>query len=148
MDIWTKAKRSEVMSLILGKDTKPELLVRKMLTTMGYRYRLNVKNLPGKPDIVLRKYKTVIFVHGCFWHLHSNCRDGTIPKTRVEYWQQKLLNNKVRDGRNIRALRRDGWKVLRLWECEVERKPEKVRSRIYELLNKSKVVIKNGELAE
>lgn len=111
-----------------------EQRVRRILASMGYRYRLNVKNLPGKPDIVLRKYKAVIFVHGCFWHLHSNCRDGTIPKTRVEYWQTKLLNNKARDERNIRTLRREGWKVLRLWECDIENKSEKVTQRLKNFL--------------
>ena len=134
MDIWTKEKRSEVMARILSYNTKPEQRVRKMLTSMGYRYRLNVKDLPGKPDIVFRKYKSVIFVHGCFWHLHSGCRDGTLPKTRKSYWHTKLLKNKTRDARNIRALRRQGWKVLRLWECEIERKPEIVMNKLIKFL--------------
>jgi DNA mismatch endonuclease (patch repair protein) len=134
MDIWTKEKRSEVMSRILSCDTKPEQLVRKMLTSMGYRYRLNVKDLPGKPDIVFRKYKSVIFVHGCFWHLHSGCRDGTLPKTRKSYWHTKLFKNKERDVRNMRALRRQGWKVLRLWECEIERKPGIVMNKLIKFL--------------
>lgn len=135
MDIWSKEKRSEVMSRILSRDTKPEKIVRKMLTSMGCRYRLNVKDLPGKPDIVLRKYKSVIFVHGCFWHLHSACRDGTLPKTRKAYWHKKLLENKKRDKRNMRALRKQGWKVLRLWECEIERKPDIVMKRIIKFLS-------------
>lgn len=134
MDIWTKEKRSEVMSRILSCNTKPERLVRKVLTSMGYRYRLNVKDLPGKPDIVFRKYKSVICVHGCFWHLHSSCRDGTLPKTRKSYWHNKLLENKNRDARNMRALRRQGWKVLRLWECEIERKPEIVINKLIKFL--------------
>ena len=134
MDIWTKEKRSEVMSRILSYDTKPEQRVRKILTSMGYRYRLNVKKLPGKPDIVFLKYKSVIFVHGCFWHLHSGCRDGTLPKTRKSYWHTKLLKNKTRGARNIRALRRQGWKVLRLWECEIERKPEIVMNKLIKFL--------------
>jgi len=134
MDIWSKEKRSEVMSRILSCDTKPEKLVRKMLTSMGYRYRLNVKDLPGKPDIVLRKYKSVIFVHGCFWHLHSACRDGTLPKTRKSYWHEKLLENKKRDARNMHALGRQGWKVLRLWECEIERKPDVVMNKLIKFL--------------
>ncbi|MCK4337209.1 MAG: DNA mismatch endonuclease Vsr [Candidatus Aminicenantes bacterium] len=134
MDIWTKEKRSEVMSRILSYDTKPEQRVRKMLTSMGYRYRLNVKGLPGKPDILFRKYKSVIFVHGCFWHLHSGCRDGTLPKTRKSYWHAKLLKNKTRDARNMRALRRQGWKVLRLWECEIESKPEIVMDKLRKFL--------------
>ena len=136
MDIWSQEKRSKVMSRISSRNTLLEQRVRRILASMGYRYRLNVKNLPGKPDIVLRKYKAVIFVHGCFWHLHSNCRDGTIPKTRVEYWQTKLLNNKARDERNIRTLRREGWKVLRLWECDIENKSEKVTQRLRNFLKK------------
>ena len=134
MDIWSKEKRSQVMSRILSKNTLPEQRVRKMLYSMGYRYRLNVKGLPGKPDIVMRKYNTIIFVHGCFWHLHSGCRDGTIPKTRTEYWRDKLLRNKARDKRNIQLLRQQGWKVLRLWECEIKRKPEEVISKLRKFL--------------
>ncbi len=130
MDIWSKEKRSYVMSRILGTNTQPEQRVRRILSSLGYRFRLHVKIMPGKPDIVLKKYNAVIFVHGCFWHLHSNCRDGTIPKTRVEYWRNKLLRNKERDVRHIRELRRQGWKVLRLWECDIEKKPEKILARI------------------
>ncbi|OGW79330.1 MAG: hypothetical protein A2Z83_09280 [Omnitrophica bacterium GWA2_52_8] len=127
MDIWTPEKRSQVMSKILSTNTKPEQRVRKMLSSLKkYRYRLHVENLPGKPDIVLRKHNTAIFVHGCFWHLHSKCRDGTIPKSQREYWEEKLLKNKRRDIRHIRELRKAGWKILRLWECEIEKKPEKV----------------------
>lgn len=134
MDIWSKDKRSQVMSRILSKNTSIEQRVRKMLLTMGYHYRLHVKGLPGKPDIVLRKYKAVIFVHGCFWHLHSKCRDGTIPKTRSAYWREKLLNNKKRDVKHIRQLRHQGWKVLRLWECETEKHPEKVIKKLQKFL--------------
>jgi DNA mismatch endonuclease (patch repair protein) len=134
MDIWSKEKRSQVMSRILSRDTILERKVRKMLTSMGYRYRLNFKDLPGKPDIVLRKHNAVIFVHGCFWHLHSGCRDGTIPKSRTDYWREKLYKNKARDARNMRDLRKKGWKVLRLWECEIERKPEKVFRKLRKFL--------------
>jgi len=134
MDIWSKEKRSQVMSRILSQDTIPERRVRKILTAMGYRYRLNVKHLPGKPDIVLRKYNAVIFVHGCFWHLHSGCRDGTVPKTRTDYWREKLYKNKARDARHMRDLRKKGWKVLRLWECEIERKPERVINKLKKFL--------------
>lgn len=123
------------MSQILGKNTRPELLVRKLLTSMGYRYRLNVKGLPGKPDIVLRKYSAIIFVHGCFWHLHT-CRDGTIPKTRTEYWTDKLLRNKIRDRLHIDTLKKAGWRVLRLWECEIEKHPDRVATRIFKFLEK------------
>jgi DNA mismatch endonuclease (patch repair protein) len=134
MDIWTKEKRSKVMSKILSRDTGPEKRVRKMLSMLGFRYRLHEKKLPGKPDIVLRKYNSIIFVHGCFWHLHSKCRDGTIPKSRINYWKEKLSNNKARDARNIRKLKQMGWSVLRLWECEIEKKPEKVIFKIKKLL--------------
>jgi DNA mismatch endonuclease (patch repair protein) len=130
MDIWTKEKRSDVMSKIRSKDTSPEIRVRKMLFSQGYRYRLHVKDMPGKPDIVLPKYKVVIFVHGCFWHLHSGCRDGTIPKTRTGYWKDKLLRNKERDKEHMRELQKQGWRVLQLWECEVENKPEEVLERL------------------
>lgn len=134
MDIWSKEKRSEVMSNIRSKNTSLEIRVRKMLFSQGYRYRLHVKNLPGKPDIVLRKYNSVIFVHGCFWHLHSECRDGTIPKTRTGYWKDKLLRNKERDKEHIRELQKQGWRVLQLWECEIENKPEVVLERLNNFL--------------
>ena len=134
MDIWSKEKRSEVMSNIRSKNTSPEIRVRQMLFSQGYRYRLHVKNLPGKPDIVLRKYNSVIFVHGCFWHLHSECRDGTIPKTRTGYWKDKLLRNKERDKEHIRELQKQGWRVLQLWECEIENKPEVVLERLNNFL--------------
>ena len=138
MDVWSKEKRSEVMSKIRSKDTKPEILVRKMLFARGYRYRLHVKNLPGKPDIVMPKYKAAIFVHGCFWHLHSGCREGTIPKTRTDYWKDKLLGNRQRDKKHMRELRKLGWRVLRLWECEVEKNPDKIMKIIESFLGNSK----------
>jgi len=134
MDIWSEAKRSQVMSRILSKNTGIEQRVRKMLSAMGYRYRLHVKGLPGKPDIVLRKYNAVIFVHGCFWHLHSKCRDGTVPKTRSQYWKEKLSKNKKRDAKHMRNLRQEGWNVLRLWECEIEKCPEKVIKKLQKFL--------------
>lgn len=138
MDIWTKEKRSKVMSNIRSTNTSLEIRVRKMLFSQGYRYRLHVSDLPGKPDIVLPKYKAAIFVHGCFWHLHSRCRDGTIPKTRTDYWKEKLLGNKKRDAKHMRALRRQGWRVLRLWECEIEKKPEKVLEKLDAFLRRAK----------
>jgi DNA mismatch endonuclease (patch repair protein) len=135
MDIWNKTKRSKVMANIRSKDTKPEILVRKMLFSKGYRYRLHVKKMPGKPDIVLRKYKAVVFVHGCFWHLHQGCRDGTIPKTNTEYWKKKLLGNKARDKKHIETLENLGWRVLRVWECEVEKDPEIILNKIISFLH-------------
>lgn len=136
MDIWSKKKRSQVMSRIRSHNTGPEKKVRKMLFALGYRFRLNVKKLPGKPDIVLRKYNLIIFVHGCFWHLHSRCRDGTIPKTRTVYWKEKLLRNKQRDMKNMRMLRKQGWKVLRLWECEIEKRPNATLRKIEQSIKK------------
>ncbi len=135
MDIWSKRKRSLVMSKILSCDTIPEKQVRRVLSDMGYHYRLNVKTLPGKPDIVIHKYRVVIFIHGCFWHLHSNCRDGTIPKTRTDYWRTKLVQNRQRDIKCKNDLRKMGWKVLCLWECDIEKRPNKVIKRIKEILN-------------
>ena len=121
-DIWSREKRSEVMSKIKGHDTKPELAVRSLLHRMGYRFTVHAPNnrkLPGRPDIVLPKYNTVIFVHGCFWHRHKNCKIASTPKTRENYWQEKFAANVARDKRNTRKLRHSGWHVLVVWECEV-----------------------------
>lgn len=134
MDIWPKEKRSYVMSRIRSKDTSPEKKVRSLLHQMGYRFRLHVKSLPGQPDIVLPKYKKVIFVHGCFWHLHKGCRDGTIPKTQHEKWKAKLELNVERDKLHIKELREKGWKVLVLWECEIEKKIDKVGKKLLRFL--------------
>lgn len=122
------------MSRICSEDTKPERIVRRILTGMGFRYRLNVKTLPGKPDIVLKKYNAIIFVHGCFWHLCPHCREGRIPNSHRDYWEKKLLNNKQRDKRNIHNLRQQGWKVMCLWECEIENDPNNVADRLQKLL--------------
>ncbi len=108
------------MSRIKAKDTKPELLVRKYLFSKGFRYRVNVKNLSGKPDIVLPKYKTVIFIHGCFWHGHEGCRYFVIPKTRTEWWTEKIRKNKERDQTKHLALRQTGWNVMTVWECQLK----------------------------
>lgn len=119
-DVHSKATRSYNMSRIRSKDTKPELLVRKFLFSKGYRYRVNDKRLPGKPDIVLPKYKTVIFVHGCFWHGHEGCRYFVVPKTRTEWWLAKIARNKQLDTRNIKALRLVAWSVLTIFECDLK----------------------------
>ncbi|MFZ4858840.1 MAG: very short patch repair endonuclease [Desulfuromonadaceae bacterium] len=113
------AKRSWNMSRIRGKDTKPEITVRKMLHAAGFRFRLHVKDLPGKPDIVLPKWKAVIFVHGCFWHRHEGCRDTTTPKTRTEWWLEKFARNVANDIEKRAALVAAGWKVIVVWECEL-----------------------------
>ncbi len=118
----SKETRSYNMSRIKGKNTKPELIVRKFLFSEGYRYRLHVKELPGKPDIVLPKYKTVINVHGCFWHGHEGCKSYVIPKTNTEWWLRKINRNKVRDDQNLVKLTQDGWKVLTIFECELKPK--------------------------
>jgi len=118
-DVVDKATRSRMMSGIKGKNTKPELLVRRYLHRRGLRYRLHVKGLPGTPDLVLPKYRTVIFVHGCFWHQHLGCRYAAIPKTRQEFWLEKLTANRFRDLANESRLGALGWRVLTIWECEV-----------------------------
>lgn len=119
-DRLTPSQRSALMGKIRGKNTKPELLVRRLVCLIGMkgRYRLHVKNLPGCPDLTFRSLKKVIFVHGCFWHLHE-CSRMKIPKTRRDYWSQKLKGNQDRDAKNVAKLRRSGWRVLILWECKL-----------------------------
>ena len=107
------------MSRIKGKNTKPELLVRKFLHAHGFRYRLHVKDLPRKPDIVMPKYKTVIFVHGCFWHGHDNCKKAPTPKSNTNWWIEKITRNKVKDEKAMLELKYDGWNVIILWQCEL-----------------------------
>jgi DNA mismatch endonuclease (patch repair protein) len=119
MDIWSKEKRSECMSKIRSKDTKPELVLRKALFARGFRYRVNDKHLPGKPDIVLPKYKTVIFLHGCFWHRHEGCKYAYTPKTNTEFWVNKITSNCERDKVNLQKLTTLGWNILTIWECEI-----------------------------
>lgn len=120
LDPLTPEQRSERMSRIRNKNTKSELAVRHLLHSLGYRYRLHVRDLPGTPDIVFRSHKKVIFVHGCFWHLHARCRNNRPPKTKQDFWLPKLEGNKKRDLRNRRALARLGWKVFVVWECWLE----------------------------
>jgi len=115
-------QRSRNMSAIKSKNTKPEIKVRKVLHSMGYRFRLHVKDLPGSPDIVLPKYKTVIFVHGCFWHRHKNCKYASTPKTRQEFWEAKFRENCNRDRLNQEDLFSKGWKIIIVWECEIKDK--------------------------
>jgi len=119
----SKERRSWNMSRIRSRDTKPELIVRSMLHKKGCRFRLHRKDLPGKPDIALPKYKTVIFVHGCFWHGHNRCKDFVIPKTNTAWWVNKIKRNKQVDTRNIKSLKTLGWKVLVVFECQL--KPKK-----------------------
>jgi len=119
MDNHDKATRSYNMSQIKSKNTKPEETVRKFLFSKGFRYRKNDKRFPGKPDIVLPKYKTIIFVNGCFWHGHNGCKYFVMPKSNVEYWKPKIERNIARDKENIALLKKQGWNVIVLWECEL-----------------------------
>jgi len=120
VDVFTVAKRSEVMSRVRSKNTGPEMVVRRLLFGMGYRYRLHRRDLPGRPDIVMPGRRKIIDVRGCFWHGHEGCRDGRIPKSRVDYWAAKITNNVGRDARNLERLERLGWRVLVVWECELK----------------------------
>jgi DNA mismatch endonuclease (patch repair protein) len=127
MDIFTKAKRSDVMSQIKGHNTTPDREVRSIIHCCGYRFRLHQKNLPGKPDIVLPKYHAVIFVHGCFWHHHPGCKLAYTPKSRVKFWTQKLHENVERDKTVRRQLRNLGWRFLIIWECQINDKNKLVK---------------------
>ena len=118
-DVFTKKKRSEIMSKVRSTNTKPEIIVRKWLHKSGYRFRLYKKKMPGSPDIVLPKYNIVINVNGCFWHRHEGCKNTTTPKSNVEYWENKFKRNVERDKNNKNKLESMGWKIITLWECEV-----------------------------
>lgn len=139
MDIWSKEKRSEVMSKIRGRNTKPEMILRSKLFKEGFRFRVHQKNLPGKPDIVLQKYKTVIFVHGCFWHYHKYCKEGRIPLSNIDFWKTKLGKNVQRDDQHKLQLEKIGWHVITIWECEIENKMDAVLINIIQTL-KSQVL--------
>lgn len=129
-DSLTTEHRSWNMSRIRSKNTKPELIVRSLLHRMGYRFSLRSKALPGHPDIVLPKYGTVVFVHGCFWHRHSGCSNATTPGTRVDFWQKKFADNVARDRRSQRILKRVGWVVIVVWECQIFRDPTGVGKKL------------------
>ena len=118
-DVLTPQQRHYCMSRIRNKATKPELLVRKWLWHHGFRYRLNVTSVPGKPDIVLRIYRTAIFINGCFWHAHEGCSKFVLPKTRADWWRDKLMANRERDKCNYQILQRNGWHVIVLWQCQL-----------------------------
>jgi DNA mismatch endonuclease, patch repair protein len=119
-DVQNKATRSYNMSCIRAKNTRPEMLVRKFLHAQGFRYTLHNKKLPGKPDIVLPKHKTIIFIHGCFWHGHKNCKFFVVPKTRTEWWLNKINSNIANDTRAVKALKKEGWRIIHLWECDLK----------------------------
>ena len=120
-DRHTPVQRSFNMSKIRSTNTKPEMLLRKRLFAEGFRYRINDRKLPGKPDLVFKKYNTVIFVHGCFWHGHQDCRYFVVPKTRTEFWTEKINGNRERDQRNNALLKKAGWNVITVWECEMKK---------------------------
>ena len=135
MDSQTPQQRHNNMAAIRGKDTKPEIIVRKYLWRHGFRYRLNHARLPGRPDVVLRMYRTCIFVNGCFWHGHENCRYYTVPKTRTEFWVNKVKRNQERDLEVQHKLARMGWHCITIWECELKpaRREATLRSLVYTL---------------
>ena len=120
-DVVSPETRSRMMSGIRGRDTQPELVVRRFLHRQGFRFRLHVAGMPGRPDLVLARYRTAIFVHGCFWHRHPGCRYATLPATRREFWETKLEGNATRDARDTAALEAVGWRVIVVWECDVRR---------------------------
>lgn len=128
MDNLSPEARSIQMSLVRSKDTKPEKLVRKIVFSLGYRYRLHSKDLPGKPDLVFTKKRKVIFVHGCFWHRHANCKLATTPATRQDYWLPKFQRTIGRDLETQKALREQGWEFLIIWECELKKPDELLRT--------------------
>jgi DNA mismatch endonuclease, patch repair protein len=135
VDSLTKEKRSWNMSRIRSKDTNPEKIVRSLLHCMGYRFRLYMKDLPGKPDIVLPKYKAVIFVHGCFWHRHPKCKYAYTPKSRIEFWEKKFTDNIVRFKIVKKELKQLQWNVIVIWECELF-KPESVVNKLAKYIKK------------
>lgn len=137
-DVHSKTIRSYNMSQIKGKDTKPEMIVRKFLHANGFRYRLHNKKLPGKPDITLSKFRTVIFVNGCFWHGHKGCKYFVMPKTKTEWWKKKIEATKKRDNESILDIRELGWSPITIWECEL--KPDKrnlTLENLYDLITKA-----------
>ncbi|MFA7184157.1 MAG: DNA mismatch endonuclease Vsr [Victivallales bacterium] len=133
MDNVSSKQRSINMSRVKGKNTRPEMTIRSLLHKMGYRFRLHNKKLPGNPDIILPKYKTIIFVHGCFWHQHEGCRKATIPQTNTDFWKIKLSKNVSRDSQNNDKLISLGWKVVIIWECELKN-IEPLKNRIKKIL--------------
>lgn len=132
MDRHTPEQRHRNMAAVKGKNTKPEIAVRKLLHKLGYRFRLHRKDLPGNPDIVLPKHKTVIFIHGCFWHRHTGCKYASTPSSNTVFWEKKFEENVARDRKNIEKLETLGWKVITIWGCEVNEE-ERVLSALAEL---------------
>ncbi len=138
-DIYSIDKRSDIMSKVRQEGTKQELLIRRFLFSHGFRYRKNDKRYPGKPDIVLPKYRTIIFVHGCFWHGHENCKAATLPKTNTDFWKKKISENIARDQKNIETLREEGWNVITIWQCEIKnrnKRKERLELLLEEIINR------------
>ena len=136
MDTHSKAQRSFNMSRIKSRDTTPEMIVRRLLFSMGYRYRVNAKKLPGKPDIVFTRKRKAIFVHGCFWHRHSGCRYTTMPKTNTDFWKNKFERTQERDKENCQSLKAISWDYLIIWECTVkESETNSLKKQLYEFLD-------------
>lgn len=135
-DTFSKEKRSWNMSRIRSVNTKPEIKVRSFLHRLGFRFSLKTSKLPGRPDIILPKYNTIVFVHGCFWHLCPHCKGGRVPKSNVAYWKEKLINNKKRDQKNESALKKLGWNVIVIWECQI--RTDQTMSKALSTLIKSK----------
>lgn len=136
-DVHSVITRSYNMSQIKRTNTKPEVVVRKYLFSKGFRYRINDKRYPGRPDIVLSKYKTVIFINGCFWHVHEGCKYFVWPKSNEDFWKMKLLSNKENDRKNIEKLRALGWKVIIIWECELRKgkREDQLKQVVFEILS-------------
>ena len=132
-DTLTVAERSQLMAKIRGKNTRPEIAARSLLHRAGYRFRIHLASLPGKPDIVLPRYHTTVFVHGCFWHRHKGCKAASTPKSHRKFWADKFSRNVANDKKHLRQLQRLGWKVVTVWECQL-RRPERVLRRIQGVL--------------
>jgi DNA mismatch endonuclease (patch repair protein) len=140
MDRLSPSQRSRVMARVRGKDTQPELRVRKLAHSMGLRFRLHRRDLPGTPDLVFPKYHLAVFIHGCFWHQHQNCKRATVPATQIEFWRTKLARNVARDSKAISELKAQGWRVEVIWECETK-PPALLRERIDQIF--AQIGIKN-----
>lgn len=132
-DIFSKEKRSEIMSKVRSKNTRPEVIIRRLIFGMGYRFRLHVRELPGKPDIVMLGRKKIIDVRGCFWHGHQDCKYGKLPKTREYFWKEKIERNRQRDLDNVCLLKSKGWRVLVVWQCELKT-VDSLKMRLFEFI--------------
>jgi len=135
-DVFSKEKRSEIMSRIKSKDTKPELILRSSLHRLGLRFRLHSADLPGKPDLTFKKYRVVVFVNGCFWHGHGRCRKSALPESNRKFWKTKIEKNKTRDQKVYRKLKRMGWRVILVWECQLMKNVDKAARKLAEKIRR------------